>query len=198
VREVIPHLLLDFYGMRKVLLIILLLTISAALKAQWISDKDYNTTKEFFRDLRKNNENLSDSDIVVIVTPGWNSINAINWDDAIIHNDDIDFDEVLKIRNKIEISKRFKWNQDIIGQFKPLTSKELSRADKNLNINEFWQHFPHGYNSFSLPVFFKDYTMCIFFWANYCGGLCGHVTVSIYKKEETGWKEYKRLSQIFF
>jgi hypothetical protein len=42
---------------------------------------------------------------------------------------------------------------------------------------------------FTPPVFLRNYTLCLFNYAYYCGGVCGEGHTILYKKEGNGWKE---------
>ena len=55
----------------------------------------------------------------------------------------------------------------------------------------FHAHIGRDFNEFSLPIFLRNDTYCLFYAANYCGGLCGGGNLTLYKKEGNGWKAIK-------
>ena len=51
----------------------------------------------------------------------------------------------------------------------------------------FHAHFGRSFNTFSCPLFLRNYTWCIFYSANHCGGLCGTGQLALYKKDGDHW-----------
>ena len=188
-----------FYSMRKLMFLIALFIVCfiSRINAQWVSKDDYEATKDFFIDLRRNNRNLSDTNIVVINVLSWDEVININWENIIDNSSFLRYDLLKAIDYKVENSKKYRWTEDVLGRCNFISEKRLNKVSRKYNLEDFWKFFPKGYNDFSLPVFFENYTMCIFYWGNFCGGLCGHAKVSIYKKEETGWKEIQILFQLW-
>ena len=103
--------------------------------------------------------------------------------------------EIETIKGIIAASRKLEWSEDILGRCEFITKRDFKKAAKELTINEYWTHFPNGFHEFSLPVFFENYSICIFYQANNCGGLCGHGKISIYKKRDGIWDEITILSQ---
>ncbi len=58
-----------------------------------------------------------------------------------------------------------------------------------------WTYFRayigNDFNEFSMPIFLRNDTYCLFYTANYCGGLCGGGNLILYKKQGNGWKIVK-------
>jgi hypothetical protein len=54
-----------------------------------------------------------------------------------------------------------------------------------------WDYFNkyvgRDFNEFSLPIFIRNDTYCLFYSANYCGNLCGGGSLVLYKKEKGNW-----------
>ena len=165
------------------------------INAQWISKEDMEATRDFFADLRQNNPALSDTNIVVINTLFWNEVISLHWDAIIANTDFLSYDQVNEIRHKMEISRKYKFDKTILGNCRLISQKKFHAILKNKGFKAFWATFPKGYNKFSLPVFFANYTMCICYWGNFCGSYCGHQNTTIYKKEETGWRELKGIHE---
>ncbi|HEY4289174.1 MAG TPA: hypothetical protein VGN00_18860 [Puia sp.] len=51
----------------------------------------------------------------------------------------------------------------------------------------FYDHFGPGFNSFGCPLFLHNYTWCLCYSANYCGGLCGAGKLALYEKKGDRW-----------
>lgn len=45
----------------------------------------------------------------------------------------------------------------------------------------------HRYNRFSCPIFFRNYTRCLFYADHHCGPHCGGGGLTLYKKEGDHW-----------
>ena len=50
---------------------------------------------------------------------------------------------------------------------------------------------PFSFNTFSLPIFLRNYSYCIFYSDNHCGWLCGGGRLTLYKKINNRWQELK-------
>jgi len=59
----------------------------------------------------------------------------------------------------------------------------------------FNQHIGRDFNEFSMPVFLRNDSYCLFYEANHCGGLCGEGKLTLYKKEGDHWKIVKSYCQ---
>jgi len=59
----------------------------------------------------------------------------------------------------------------------------------------FNQHIGRDFNEFSMPIFLRHGTYCLFYEANHCGGLCGEGKLALYKKEGDQWKVVKYYCQ---
>jgi hypothetical protein len=63
----------------------------------------------------------------------------------------------------------------------------------------FYKNIGHGigssFYSFSMPVFLRDYTYCIFYYDVKCGWLCGDGHMTLYKKEDGKWIRVKHYCQ---
>lgn len=55
----------------------------------------------------------------------------------------------------------------------------------------FQKNIGRDFNEFSMPIFLRNSTYCLFYEANYCGGLCGGGRLSLYKREGEHWKIIK-------
>ncbi|RYE89741.1 MAG: hypothetical protein EOO37_04435 [Cytophagaceae bacterium] len=59
--------------------------------------------------------------------------------------------------------------------------------DRHRNWDYFYKNIGQSFNAFSSPIFFRNYTYCLFYSANYCGGLCGGGSLRLYKKQKGVW-----------
>jgi hypothetical protein len=55
------------------------------------------------------------------------------------------------------------------------------------NWEYFHKHVGRDFNEFSLPVFIRNDIYCLFYSANYCGGLCGGGSLVVYKRQKDVW-----------
>ena len=55
----------------------------------------------------------------------------------------------------------------------------------------FYAHYGNGYKTYSSPIFLRDYTLCLFYSDQSCGGLCGSGQVILFKKEGYSWTPFK-------
>jgi hypothetical protein len=59
----------------------------------------------------------------------------------------------------------------------------------------FNKHIGRDFNEFSMPIFLRNDTYCLFYEANHCGGLCGEGKLALYKKEGGHWQVVKYYCQ---
>jgi hypothetical protein len=100
----------------------------------------------------------------------------------------------------------------VISKYKNSLGKDLSDywANAYLNVNvikkdtvdaifknyhRHWGYFHknigRSFNEFSVPLFIRNNTYCLFYSANYCGGLCGGGNLILYKKSNGVWVSVK-------
>lgn len=55
----------------------------------------------------------------------------------------------------------------------------------------FYKIIGRNFNTFSVPIFLRDDTYCLFYSDHHCGGLCGGGQLTLYKKEKEKWVKVK-------
>jgi hypothetical protein len=84
-----------------------------------------------------------------------------------------------------------KWDSTLLaGRF--ATRKMVDSVFKKDGWQSFYKTYGWSLNSFSAPVFLRNYTLCLFYSGYSCGELCGSGALNLYKKENGKWKVYKR------
>jgi len=97
------------------------------------------------------------------------------------------------ISNETKKSFITTWTTDILPKIKIINSDTIKNIFKSKSggWNYFYKHIGQSISSFSSPVFLKNYTLCLFYSDNMCGGLCGYGSLILYKKEGNQWMEVK-------
>jgi hypothetical protein len=84
-------------------------------------------------------------------------------------------------------------NELSIPNSKAISEDTLKNIFKN-SIDKGWDYFHKNYGnryySFSIPVFFRNNTLCAFYYSYTCGGLCGTGIFSIYRKINGKWESW--------
>jgi hypothetical protein len=55
----------------------------------------------------------------------------------------------------------------------------------------FYKNIGSNFNTFSVPIFLRNDTYCLFYSDHHCGGLCGGGQLALYKKEKEKWIKVK-------
>lgn len=101
-------------------------------------------------------------------------------------------DELLLIRNKTK-PLLTKWTKEFFTNTKIVNSDTISSIFKD--NSKWWPYFykniGRSFNTFSVPIFFRNDTYCLFYSDHHCGGLCGGGRLTLYKKENNKWTEIK-------
>ena len=63
--------------------------------------------------------------------------------------------------------------------------------DRNKWWTYFYKYYGESFNTYSAPIFLRNYTLCLFYSSNSCGGLCGGGQITLFKKEGNTWKPFK-------
>lgn len=115
-----------------------------------------------------------------------------------------DSDVLILNNNEIEyIYRQLKKMQkpylkaDLFDSTLIISERRLKKSFKG-NVDIGWAKFykkysPNGYYNFSKPIFLRNDSLCIFYYGNHCGGLCGGGGLYVYKKTENGWKSWIEL-----
>lgn len=102
-------------------------------------------------------------------------------------------DEIKYFKSK-QFPSLSKWP---VNAFKGITfvSRDTVTAifnDPKKSWSYFYKHYSYeGLDIFSLPIFLRNDTYCLFYTSHACGGLCGEGKLTLYKKENGEWKVVK-------
>jgi hypothetical protein len=86
-----------------------------------------------------------------------------------------------------------KWDTKLVEKVKIISSDTVTAIfkDRNKWWTYFYNHYGSSFNSYSAPIFLRDYTLCLFYSDNSCGGLCGSGRITLFKKEQGIWRPIK-------
>lgn len=82
-----------------------------------------------------------------------------------------------------------KWTEGLLGKIKLVSSDSINAIfrDNKKEWRYFYKNFGASFNNFSVPIFLRNDTYCLFYSDNHCGGLCGGGSLVLYKKENNRW-----------
>lgn len=102
--------------------------------------------------------------------------------------------ELLYIE-KVSKSKSIipKWTSDNFKNFKIISNDSINLifSDYSKGWEYYYKNVGDNFNEFSVPIFIRNDTYCLFYSSNSSGGLSGHGSLILYKKEKDIWKEVK-------
>ena len=86
-----------------------------------------------------------------------------------------------------------KWTKEHFKNIKIISSDTINAIFKD---NAKWwtyfnKHIGQSFNTFSVPIFLRNDTYCLFYSDHHCGGLCGGGNLTLYKKQDNKWKVVK-------
>lgn len=55
----------------------------------------------------------------------------------------------------------------------------------------FYNHIGAGFNTFSAPIFLRDYSWCLIYTSDHCGWLCASGRLELYSKKAGKWEVVK-------
>lgn len=86
-----------------------------------------------------------------------------------------------------------KWDTTLLQNVRIISSDTIQAIfkDRKKWWSYFYKQYGSGFNTYSAPIFFRDYNFCLFYSGHSCGGLCGGGHVILYKKEGGTWKQYR-------
>ncbi|MCD6012386.1 MAG: hypothetical protein K0Q79_2248 [Flavipsychrobacter sp.] len=91
--------------------------------------------------------------------------------------------------DKISASGSFRWTKDFFPNAEIVDStryfNELMNSIGSRSRPAFW--------TISLPVFLRNGEYCVLFSLYYCGSMCGHSELSVYKYESGLWQKFSVL-----
>ena len=87
----------------------------------------------------------------------------------------------------------FQWTQEIFRSTKLITDDTIHAifADRLKRWNYFYRHIGNAFHTFSVPIFLRNDTYCLFYTDISCGNLCGGGKLILYKKEHASWVAIK-------
>ena len=94
----------------------------------------------------------------------------------------------------------YRWTKESFGNIKTVNRDTIDRIfkddiafprDDSKGWGYFYRNFGDNLNRFSLPVFFKNDTYCLFYSSVECGWLCGGGSLTLYKKIGEKWVKVK-------
>lgn len=105
--------------------------------------------------------------------------------------------ERKKINKALRKLSGFRWSLKYFHDIKLISRDSLDiifKDRKNLGWNYFHKVYGEGFHSFSKPIFLRNKTICIFYSAYNCGGLCGNGQLEIYKRINNQWELFITVS----
>jgi hypothetical protein len=99
-------------------------------------------------------------------------------------------EERLFIQEATRKSKIKFWSSPMFSKVKMMDSKTIDSVfnDRSKGWKYFHENIGQSFNSFSAPIFFRNYSYCIFYFDNSCDNLCGGGQLILYKKQNGKWK----------
>jgi hypothetical protein len=98
--------------------------------------------------------------------------------------------EKKEIVDNLEMQKTFKWSDKLISNSQLVLKDTVTSIlhDKKRGWDYFKSNYPGFYYSFSNPIFFRDNSLCAFYYHHGCGSECAEGEFVIYKKNGRNWK----------
>lgn len=92
------------------------------------------------------------------------------------------------IRQQIDPGNR-RWTTEYFKHTSIISEDTIKSifADQSKRWKYFYQHFGQEFHYFSLPVFLRNDTYCLFYSDIYCGNLCGDGELVLYRKVNGKW-----------
>src|SRR4030095_4643577 len=101
-------------------------------------------------------------------------------------------DELIYLKNK-QYAGLSKWTSDVFGTIKLISNDTIETIFKD--YSKWWPYFYKniglGFDTFSLPIFLRNDTYCLFYSDHHCGRLCGGGRLTLYKKDHDKWIQFK-------
>jgi hypothetical protein len=82
-----------------------------------------------------------------------------------------------------------KWAEELFRNVKLVSNDTIEAIfkDRSKGWAYYYKHFGHGFSTFSVPIFLRNDSYCLFYSDYHCGGLCGRGTLTLYRKENNKW-----------
>jgi hypothetical protein len=101
--------------------------------------------------------------------------------------------EELSIIKDKKFPSLVKWTKESFGSTKLVSSDTINAIFKD--HSKWWtyfnKHIGRSFNTFSVPIFLRNDTYCLFYSDHHCGGLCGEGKLILYKKQNNKWTVLK-------
>lgn len=137
------------------------------------------------------NEQLADTNFILVNNPfsfEYNyCISTLLMDSSTFSNDELTF-----IKDK-KYPTLTKWTKELFTTINIVSEDTLNSIfkDNSKGWNLFHKNIGQSFNTFSIPIFLRNDTYCLFYTDNHCGGECGDGRLILYKKERNKWTEVK-------
>jgi hypothetical protein len=86
-----------------------------------------------------------------------------------------------------------KWTKESLGNIRLMSSDTINAIFKD--HSKWWTYFNKhvgpSFNTYSIPIFLRNDTYCLFYSDHQCGGLCGEGNLTLYKKQNDKWTVVK-------
>ena len=143
----------------------------------------------FIKDVKK--ERLTDTNFILVENPFsyeyYDCISKFLTESTTFSNDELTF---IKDQKYPSLKK---WTKDFFTTIKIISKDSLDLIFKD--NSKWWTYFHknigQSFNTFSIPIFLRNYTYCLFYSDNHCGGECGDGKLTLYKFENNKWIEIK-------
>ncbi len=84
------------------------------------------------------------------------------------------------------------WNEIYIPNSSVISQDTITVIfkDRKKGWNYFNSNYGRSFNSFTIPIFFRNNQLCAFYHDNSCGRLCGEGIFAIYRREKDHWERW--------
>lgn len=141
----------------------------------------------FIKDVKK--EQLAEANFILVDHPFSFEYNEC-ISKFLIESTTYSNDELAFIKDK-KYPSLTKWSKDLFTTIKIISKDSIDLIFKD--NSKWWPYFHKNigssFNSFSIPIFLRNYTYCLFYSDNHCGGECGDGKLTLYKMENNKWVE---------
>lgn len=157
-----------------------------------LAEKEYNSSKylkEAIKFIKAVRPNLTNDTAFILADKPSNiqkqyCSNGIWKDTTILSREELDY-----IKHQDENPQIQKWTSKILPGVRILKRSTIEDAFKDPGEwDYFHKHIGKSFSTISAPIFLRDYSYCIFYFDNHCGGLCGHGELNLYKKVNDKWE----------
>lgn len=105
--------------------------------------------------------------------------------------------EIAYLYEEIAKFSKHKWDNELLENSKVVPTDTVRKVFADWKLrgwNYLYNKGIHKYYTFSVPIFFRNDTYCLFYYDYGCGDLCGYGELAIYKKENNIWTYWGRIS----